>query len=144
MLEGEELLLCRVANFRDKNLPILLNSIQKRLHSLIQFYQPTVLAMEQISSKRRQESPYLDAITGIIKVVALEANLEFRCYEQGKIRQILCGSIRSTGRDLVAHIIANYPKVGPYADWTSRWQESYWMPMFTAIAVGLVCLRDTS
>ncbi len=144
VLEGEELLLCRVANFRDKRLPLLLNTMRKRMHSLVQFYQPTVLAIEQVSPKRRQASPYLDAITGIIQLVALEANLKFYYHGSDEIRQHLCGSPRATGRDLVTHIIANYSKISRYAIWTSRWQESYWMPMFTAIAVGLVCQRKNS
>jgi len=143
VFEQEDLIAWKVANFRQPHLPLLLVGMRKRLHSLIEFYEPDLMAMESISLKRRRISPYLDAITGIIHVVALEANLELRCFGQKEIRQVLCGSTRSTGRDLVTCIIASYPKVRPYADWTSRWQESYWMPMFTAIAVGLVCLRKT-
>ena len=104
VLEQEDLIAWKVANFREPRLPLLLVGMRKRLHGLIQFYEPTVMVIERISQKRRQISPYLDAITGIIRVVALEANLEFRCYGHGEIREHLCGSTRSTGRDLVARL----------------------------------------
>lgn len=144
ILDHDELLAWKVANFRQTHLPLLLNDIKRRLHTLIQFYQPTVMAMEQVSQKRRQRSPYLDAMTAMLQVVALEANLDVRWYGAVEIRQHLCGADRSTGQEIVRRLIATYPEIRRYAAWTSRWQGSYWMPMFTAIAVGLVALRTPS
>lgn len=141
ILDHDELLAWKVANFRQTHLPVLLNDLKRRLHALIQFYRPTVMAMEQVSKKRRQSSPYLDAMTAILQVVALEATLDVRWYGVAAIRQHVCGADRGTGQEIVRRLLATYPELRRSADWTSAWQAAYWMPMFTAIAVGLVALR---
>ena len=145
MLEEKDLVDWEVTGFRESDTGILLDKIETRLVSLIQRYQPTVLAIEQPSTARlKASSLFLGLITGRISIIAVEAGLRFLAYDALEIRKRLCGSASATRSQLAEQIVEHYPDLKCHLRCSSKWQENYWMPMFAAVAVGLVCVQDLS
>ena len=116
--------------------------VDKRVRALIKRYNPNILAMEKVSFVRLNASPALKKVMAHIAAISLEYSLEFCPYSVETVKMKLCGNDRVTRQAVVAQIIDVYPHLKRYAMWQSRWQEEYWMPMFWAIAVGLVCKVD--
>ena len=108
---------------------------------MIDIYQPQVLAAEQPTRARVRASPMLTAITARVSAVALAASLDFRILEPRSVRLRLFGSRNASRRAMAEYIISLYPHLARYHHCASNWQQSYWMPMFTAVAVGLACAR---
>jgi hypothetical protein len=50
----------------------------------------------------------------------------------------VCGSTKATRAQMAERIVGQYPHLGRYRDYSSQWQEDYWMSMFAAVEVGLV------
>jgi hypothetical protein len=138
IFEGHELLFWGITGFRDQNLKTIEKKIHYRVLRLIHFYRPVALVAEKPSQGRRKNSPWLSSIAAHLMGIALLASLDYRVYSPSTLRTKLCGSHRATRQDMVDHIIKEYPHLVRCATYSSRWQEDYWMPMFIAIAVGMV------
>ena len=139
VLEGNELLYWGVTGFREKDVRELLDGVRNRVQSLIQVYQPGMLAVERPHAARLKASPALEMIVERISAVAVADSLYFCLYDALTIRRHLCGQERATRRQMITQIVARYPHLSRYAaPGVSRWQESYWLPMFAAVGVGLV------
>ena len=142
VLEGYELVFWGIMGFRSVSQKALLYAVERRLESLIHIYQPQVLAEEQPSAVRMKASPMLGEIAGRVSSVALASLLCYRIVSPKNVRLRLCGSRKTSRRAMAEYIISQYPHLGRYHRCVSQWQRSYWMPMFTAVAVGLVCGRE--
>ena len=139
VLEGDELLYWGVTGFRERDVRMLLDGVKERVLSLIQFYQPGMLAVERPHTTRLKASPALEMIVERISAVAVASSLYFCLYDALTIRRNLCGQERATRRQMIAQVVTRYPHLARYAaPGVSRWQESYWLPMFAAVGVGLV------
>lgn len=144
VLEGDELLFWGVTGFREKEVRELLDGIKKRVQSLIQIYQPGMLAVERPHATRLKASPALEMIVERISAVAVDSSLYFCLYDALTIRRFLCGQERATRRQMIERIVTRYPHLARYAaPGVSRWQESYWQAMFAAVGVGMVCTNNT-
>ena len=142
VLEGYELLFWGVMGFRNISGQELLGTVERRLHSLIDIYHVDMLAVEQPTAARLKASPMLGTIGARVTTVALTASLDYYPLNAKNVRRRLCGSPTITRRTMAEHIISLYPHLTRYHHCTSQWQQLYWMPMFVAISVGLVCLQS--
>ena len=142
VLEGDDLVFWGVSGFRNVSGNGLLGTLERRLLSLIDIYQPNVLAVEQPTQARLRASPMLEAVAARVSSVALAACLDYRTCAPRNVRLRLCGSRKTSRRAMAAHVVSLYPHLARYFHCGSAWQQSYWMPMFTAVAVGLVCAQQ--
>ncbi len=140
VFEGDELLFWGVAGFRNLDAHALFDGVERKVLSLLHSYGSTVLAIEKPTPARLKASPSLAAIDARVSKMAT-STVRVRHCEPLSIRKRLCGSARGTRQDLARHIVALYPHLRRYTDDVSRWQQEYWMPMFAAVAAGLVCAR---
>lgn len=144
VLEGKDLLFWGVAGFREYQGEALLAAVEARLLALLQTYQPQVLAMEKPSPGRLVASPALGAVMSRISAVAVRAGLQVRLYGSKGVRERLCGDSRATHNQVVDRVVALYPHLGRCRRPRRTWQEDYWRPMFTAVAVGVVGGREVA
>ena len=142
VLEGDDLLFWGVAGFRSVSEEGLRYAVRRKLESLILIYQPQVIASEKPSHIRLKASQMLGDVAAQVSIVALEMSLEHCIVDPKNVRLRLCGSRKTSRRAMAEYVISLYPHLGRYHRCMSRWQQSYWMPMFTAVAVGLVCSAD--
>jgi len=124
MLEEKDLADWSVMGFRESDDTILLDRIEARLISLIQRYQPTIMAIEQPSDFRIKASPLLGVIAGRISTVAVSQGLRFLSYDALEIRKKLCGSASATRSQLAEQIVALYPDLKCRQHCSSQWQET--------------------
>ena len=139
VLDGEELRYWGVTRFRQKEMDDLLAALERRLVRLILLYRPAVLAIENPMPVRLHASPWLEKITARIRATARASSLRVYTCNPIRIRKCLCGSARATRKELAQQIVETYPHLSRYRTHSSRWKEHYWMQMFAAVAVGLVC-----
>jgi Holliday junction resolvasome RuvABC endonuclease subunit len=144
VLEGDELVDWGILGFRERRPALLLDQVEKRLRGLLLRHQPEVVALEQPRKARLWASPLLKAVTARIQAVAEAVEMPLCSYDQVAVRRRLCGARRATRRHLADQVAARYPHLRQHREHGSRWQESYWMPMFAAVAVALVCAQDRS
>jgi len=74
-----------------------------------------------------------------IKRIGRTAGLQVVGYSPTRVRSLLCQEGRAT-KQVVARLLADrFPELARYLATGSRRQEKYWLNMFDAIAVGVVC-----
>ena len=139
VLEHDELVFWGVSGFRECDVKPLLDSVERRLGDLILRYQPEVIAIEQPSRARLKASPFLGVMTGQISMAVVEAGLRFLAHDALDVRKRMCGSAKATRAQMAEQIVERFPHLERYQEGASSWQESYWMPMFAAVGVGVVC-----
>lgn len=140
-LEGQDLVFWGVAGFRGHR-QNLLEVVERRVQCLVRMYQPEVIAIEQPSQVRLAASWSLPGITSCISEVAERDGLRFMAYDRWVIREKLFGVAWVNRCELADRMAKLYPHLARYRNCSSRWQESYWLAMFMAVAVGVVCERD--
>ena len=97
-----------------------------------------VVAIEEPTEVRLKASPALFGIVARIRAVAEGAGLRFVAVCPAVVRERLCGSARATRREMTEKLVERFPCLGRYQRCSSRLQEEYWMPMFSAVEVGVV------
>jgi hypothetical protein len=120
----------------------LLESVERRVQRLARTYQPELIVVEKPTKLRLAASWSLPAIVNRIRETVLRSGLQLRIYDQDTVRNELCGSAWATRHELAERIVELYPHLGRYTDCASEWKQSYWLAMFAAVAVGVVCGRD--
>lgn len=141
VFRGETLRYWGIAGFRNSDSEQVHLDVDKRLRSLIRRYNPNILAMEKVNLIRLNTSPVLKKVVAHIASTSLESSLRFCPYSLDTVKKSLCSTTQVTRKEVVNQIVQSYPHLERYTIWQSRWQEEYWMPMFAAIAVGLICKR---
>jgi hypothetical protein len=60
-------------------------------------------------------------------------------YAPSEVQKIICQSDRPTKREVARIIADKFPELARLLKQPTRWEEMYWMRLFDAVAVGLVC-----
>ncbi len=100
---------------------------------------PAVLAYEKTFYVQSKRSALLHVQEAEIMRVGRLAGLRVFGYPPTRVRSLLCQDGRATKRVVARHLADQFPELGRYLTTTSRRQETYWLNMFDAIAVGVVC-----
>lgn len=137
VLDGRDLVHWAVAGFRAYRGDELLCAVEARLQKLLAAHQPRVLAMEKPSAARISTSPALSMVMGRVCAVAVREGLGVRLCSPGRVRLLLCGQPGAAHDQVVGRVVAMYPHLARYQRSCRAWQEDYWRPMFTAVAVAL-------
>lgn len=140
VLDGPELVYYAVKSFKKKRpADALLRATRHVLLRLIREHGADVLAYEKTFYVQSKNSALLQVQEAEIKRVARLAGLKMFGFAPSTVRQLLCEDGRAT-KQIVADLLADrYPELAPYRARDGRQRERYWLNMFDAVAVGIVC-----
>ena len=133
-----------VSGFRERDIEKLLNAVERRMQNLVLTYQPEVLALEQVSELRLSASMFLGAIEERICSKGENAGLQVHRSGVDGVKKQLCGAERVSLTEMADVLIELYPHLEQYRNRSKHWQDEYWRSMFSAVGVGLACVRDIS
>jgi crossover junction endodeoxyribonuclease RuvC len=140
IVEGSDLIYYGVKSFRDKRpADALIRATRETLQRLIAVYKPDILGYEKTFFVQGKASALLHVQEAEIRRVARLAGLVVAGYAPTRVRRLLCEDGRAT-KIIVADLLAKrFPELARYRDNLSRRQETYWLHMFDALAVGVIC-----
>lgn len=140
VLQGHDLLYYTVKDLRrQRPADALIRSTRKALLELIRHYRPAVLAYEKTFYVQQKTSAVLHVQELEIARVGQAEKLKVVGYSPALIRKMLCEDGRAT-KQAVAHRLAErFPELVGYRFPTQWRRRAYWLNMFDAVAVGVIC-----
>ncbi len=103
---------------------------------------PTALAYEESVYVQQASSLLLRAQGREIQRTAKAAGLKVTAYSPSYVRQSLCGDAWATKHRVAAHLVERFPELAGYRTNQSPRSERYWLNMFDAVAVAVVCADE--
>lgn len=144
VLTAPELVYYGVKSFRgERPADALIRATRFSLQELIASHRPAVLAYEKTFYVQAKRSALLHVQEAEIIRVGRLAGLRVAGYAPTRVRKLLCQDGRATKRDVARILVDRFPELGRYLAAASPRQETYWLNMFDAIAVGVVCAEET-
>lgn len=142
ILEGKDLLFYGVKTVQKRTTPQeVLREITRIIKQLINYYAPSILAIEKVFLTQKNASLLIVA-TDQIKAVGIKEELAVYEYAPKVIRKFICQTGKATKREVARHLTRKYYELSQYMDRKSRWEQIYYSKMFDAIAVGLICYTE--
>ncbi len=148
VLVGDELVRADVESIRDAGMAAedVARKAQAVLRNWLVRYPSDILAVELPEFAQSKASRQLRLLVRAVATAGKKAGLDVRIYLPTTVRRRVCPVGRPT-RLAVARAIATerFPWLAPdYRKEAERswWRKPYWLSMFDAIAVGLVCHGD--
>jgi Holliday junction resolvasome RuvABC endonuclease subunit len=144
VLSPSELVYYGVKTFKTKRpADALIRATRIVLQQLIVEHRPAILAYEKTFYAQSKSSALLHVQEAEIKRVGRAAGLVVTGYAPTTVRSLLCQDGRATKQVVARLLIDRFPELNGYLRTASKRQEKYWLNMFDAIAVGLVCAQET-
>jgi Holliday junction resolvasome RuvABC endonuclease subunit len=143
LLIGGELNRSDVENIRQVG--TIHTKAQRVLRLWIRRHRPDFLALEPPHFAQSKGSRSLRRLVAAIRTLAEKEGVEVRCYPPTAVRRLVCRTGRPTRLAVAREIADRFPWLGMYyrkEAAKSWWRKPYWLSMFDAIAVGLVCHDD--
>lgn len=145
VLDGRDLIYYGVKSFKKKRpADELLRATRQTLLRLVQDYHPNILAYEKTFYVQSKNSALLQVQEAEIKRVGRAEGLRVVGYAPARVRKLLCGDGRATKQDVADLLAGRYPELAPYRIGDGGAREEYWLNMFDAVAVGIVCQERLS
>lgn len=104
-------------------------------------YKPDILALKEINQYQQTSSTLL-AIANCFKTQAEKSQVLHMEISLAQIRTLLGNCKKPTNKKVFQRIATLYPELQQYANRPSKGQRNYYAYIFSAVAVGLVCLND--
>lgn len=104
-------------------------------------YRPEILALKEINQYQRT-SPNLLLVSECLKDQAQKSQVLSMEVTLAQIRSLLGDCKKTTNKRVFRAIAALYPELQQYENRPSQGQREYYAHIFSAVAVGLVCLND--
>jgi len=104
-------------------------------------FQPTTLAVKRLHSSR--SSPSLDRLTDSIMEVSRRRRIEIQDYSITEVKYVLFSGERGSKRQLAAHLTTLYPVLRRDLLKELANRQPYYLTMFEAVALGVVCYRQS-
>jgi Holliday junction resolvasome RuvABC endonuclease subunit len=147
ILIGGELLRSDVENIRQVGMTSAKVSAnaQRVLRRWMRRHRPDFLAVEPPHFAQSKGSRSLRRLVSAIRTLAEQEGVEMRCYLPTTVRRLVCRTGRPTRLAVAREVADRFPWLGPYyrKEAAKSWsRKPYWLSMFDAIAVGLVCRED--
>ena len=140
VLTAPELVYYGVKSFRgERPADALIRATRAALQDLIAAHRPSILAYEKTFYVQAKRSALLHVQEAEIIRVGRLAGLRVVGYPPTRVRKLLCQDGRATKREVARLLVDRFPELGRYRTAVSPRQETYWLNMFDAIAVGVVC-----
>lgn len=119
----------------------LIRATRAVLKQLIAEYQPDTLAYEKTFYVQAKSSAILHVQEIEIARLGRERGLHVVGYSPARVRRQLCDDGRATKQRVADLLAARFPELAPYRG-GSPLREDYWLNMFDAIAVAVVCANE--
>ena len=140
VLTAPELIYYGVKSFRGQRpTDALTRATRTALQELITTYRPAILAYEKPFYVQAKHSALLRVQEAEIVRVGRLAGLPVIGYLPTRVRSLLCHDGWVTKREVARVLADRFPELGRYLTTASPRQETYWLNMFDAIAVGVAC-----
>lgn len=104
-------------------------------------FQPDTLAVKRLHSSR--SSPGLDRLTDSITELSRRKRLKVHQYSITDLKRVLCPQAKGNKRQLAAQAAAAYPVLSRYLQKELANRHPYYLRMFEAVALGMVCYRQS-
>lgn len=134
---GPELLDWGVRVIRAKTPRGKLASVQQILFEAVDRFHPDTLAVKRLHSSRTSGS--LSSLTNKIKQRARRRRLRVCEYSIEQLKQHLSPNGKLNKRGLAEHVAAEYPALAPDFRKEQANRNPYYVRMFEAVALGMVC-----
>lgn len=144
VLEGQDLLYWRNKRIRHKKISQekALKNLRDILYGLIDFWNPDVIALEEIFYTQSRKSNLLNRLIRGVQRIGKERNIKVYFYSPIEVRKFLCKE-EKVNKLNAAKVLANrYPWLSKKfaRENQKRWYEvKFGLLIFDAIAVGLFC-----
>jgi len=140
VLSGLDLLYYAVSDLRDhRPADVLIRATRATVQRLMAQYRIDTLAYEKTFYVQSKNSALLQVQEGELRRVGKVASLRVVGYSPTHVRRMLCADGRAT-KEIVARVLTErYSHLDRYLGTTNLRQQTYWLHMFDALAVGVVC-----
>jgi Holliday junction resolvasome RuvABC endonuclease subunit len=143
VIEGSELIYYGVRGFEaDRPAVRLLQATRHTLERFIARYEPSVLAWEKTFFVQAKASALLQVQEAEIKAVGRAAGLALAGYPPTQVRKRLCADGKATKAHVAEVLVQAFPELARYRGPMSLRRARYWLNMFDALAVAVVCSED--
>lgn len=140
VLTAPELVYYGVKRFKEhRPADALIRATRATLQQLIALHRPAILAYEKTFYVQAKRSALLHVQEAEITRVGRLAGLRAFGYAPTRVRSLLCQDGRATKLVVARVLVDRFPELGRYLGTGSASQDLYWLNMFDAIAVGVVC-----
>src|SRR5260221_8071341 len=107
----------------------------------MQRFHPDALAVKRLHSSR--SSPSLDRLTDSIAKLSRLRKVKVRQYSITELKTALCPDTKGNKRRLAAEVAALFPILIPEFQKEIANRNPYYLRMFEAVALGIVCYRQS-
>jgi Holliday junction resolvasome RuvABC endonuclease subunit len=147
VLVGDELVRADVENIRATGMSAtdVGANVQAVLRRWIRLYQPHALVVELPEFAQSKASRQLRRLVRTIAATGRKAGIEVQTYAPSKVRRQMCPEGRPTRLAVARAVAEHFPDLARYyraEAAKSWWEKPYWLTMFDAVALGLVCHQD--
>jgi hypothetical protein len=111
------------------------------LNEAIARFQPDTLVLKRFHSSR--SSPSLDRLSDSIRELSRRRRLKIHEYSITELKYVLCSGEKGSKRRLAAEVTALYPVLSPDFQKEMANRHPYYLRMFEAVALGVVCYRQS-
>ena len=144
VLEDADLIYYAVKTVRDRRTAqAILQQVAQITSDLIVKFEPESLAIEKMFIVQKSAA-LLSVAAEEMKSVARSCRLNIYEYAPKSIRKFICQSGAATKREVAKIIAARYPELRRHLKTRNKWDEKYYANIFDAVAVGLMCLNETT
>lgn len=145
VLDGNDLLYYGVKDFTGKRpADQLLRATRQAVLGLIADYRPTVLAYEKTFYVQQKHSALLHIQELEIARVGRVEKLRVIGYTPSHVRKVICRDGRATKYAVANVLTRRFPELAGYRSRDNLRREQYWLNMFDALAVAVVCADEFS
>ncbi len=106
----------------------------------VERFQPDTLAVKRLHSSR--SSPSLDRLADSVWELARRRKLTVHQYSITQLKYVLCPGAKGNKRRLAAAVVATHPVLSRYFEKEMANRHPYYLRMFEAVALGVVCYRQ--
>ncbi len=116
-------------------------SISKVLDDLFEQYTLKSIVLKQIN-QYQQTSPGLKLLVSQIKRQAELKHIRVEEISLTQVKTLFCKDGKPTQKKAFQRVAALYPELQQFQNRPNKWQNDYYAYIFSAMAVGLVCLTN--
>lgn len=141
IFENQKLISYAVKSIKRQNRIKTLEQVRKVLENFVLDYGVEVIALEKLGYVQ-QQAAFVKTVYDTVRKFARAKNVRVLEFEPLHIRQTVCKTDAATKEMTFEMVTSIYPELSKFLLLKKIWHKAYYAYMFTAIAVGLVCLRE--
>ncbi len=116
-------------------------SIPKLIDDLFKQYSLQSIVLKEVN-QYQQTSPGLRLVVNQIKMQAESKHIRVKEISLRQVKSLLCKDGKQTQKKAFETVANLYPELRQFQNRPNKWQNDYYAYIFSATAVGLVCLTS--